>query len=71
MIIDTSALVAMLEQEPEAERIVRALASTPERTLSAANLLDIAAGVTCSSTDGCCLICVFPSAQRGACSYCQ
>jgi uncharacterized protein with PIN domain len=29
-VADTSALIAMLEQEPEAERIARALASTPE-----------------------------------------
>ena len=40
MIIDTSALVAILDQEPEAERIVRSLASAPERTLSAANLVE-------------------------------
>lgn len=41
MIIDTSALVAILEQEPEAERIVRALAATSERMLSAANLAEV------------------------------
>ena len=41
MIIDTSALVAILDQEPEAERIVRILASAPERTLSAANLVEV------------------------------
>ena len=41
MIIDTSALVAILDQEPEAERIVRTLASAPERTLSAANLVEV------------------------------
>ncbi len=41
MIIDTSALVAILDQEPEAERISRALASAPERILSAANLLEV------------------------------
>ena len=40
MIIDTSALVAILDQEPEAEGIVRTLASAPERTLSAANLVE-------------------------------
>jgi uncharacterized protein with PIN domain len=39
MIIDTSALIALLEQEPEAERISRALAATSERMLSAANLV--------------------------------
>jgi len=41
MIIDTSALVAVLDQEPEAERIVRILASAPERILSAANLVEV------------------------------
>jgi ribonuclease VapC len=41
MIIDTSALVAVLDQEPEAGRIARVLASTSERTLSAANLVEI------------------------------
>jgi ribonuclease VapC len=41
MIIDTSALVAILDQEPEAERIAHSLASTPERILSAANLLEV------------------------------
>ena len=41
MIIDTSALVAILDQEPEAKRIVRTLASAPERTLSAANLVEV------------------------------
>ena len=41
MIIDTSVLVAILDQEPEAERIVRTLASAPERTLSAANLVEV------------------------------
>jgi ribonuclease VapC len=41
MIIDTSALVAALDQESEAERIVRTLASAPERMLSAANLVEV------------------------------
>jgi ribonuclease VapC len=41
MIIDTSALVAILEQEPEAERIARTLVATSERMLSAANLLEV------------------------------
>ena len=41
MIIGTLALVAILDQEPEAERIVRTLASAPERTLSAANLVEV------------------------------
>ena len=37
MILDTSALVAILDQEPEAERIT----ATPERMLSAANLVEV------------------------------
>jgi hypothetical protein len=41
MTIDTSALVAVLDQEPEAERIARSLASTSERMLSAANLVEM------------------------------
>ncbi len=41
MIIDTSALIAILDQEPEAERIARTLASTPERMLSAGTLVEI------------------------------
>ena len=41
MIIDTSALVAVLDQELEAERIARTLASAPERVLSAANLVEV------------------------------
>jgi ribonuclease VapC len=41
MIIDTSALVALLDQESEAERIALALASSSERILSAANLVEI------------------------------
>ncbi len=50
MIIDTSALVAILDQEPEAERIARALASTPERMLSAANLVE--AGIVMQARRG-------------------
>jgi ribonuclease VapC len=41
VIIDTSALVAILDQEPEAERISRALVSIPDRMLSAANLVEV------------------------------
>jgi ribonuclease VapC len=41
MIIDTSALVAVLEQEAEAARIAHTLASTSERMLSAANLVEV------------------------------
>jgi uncharacterized protein with PIN domain len=38
MIVDPSALVAILEQEADAERIAQTLASTSERMLSGANL---------------------------------
>jgi len=41
MIIDTSALVGVLEQEAEAERIAHTLASTSERMLSAANPVEV------------------------------
>jgi ribonuclease VapC len=41
MIVDTSALIAILDQEPEAERIARTLAITSERMLSAANLVEL------------------------------
>jgi ribonuclease VapC len=41
VIIDTSALVAILDQEPEADRIVRTVAFAPERTLSAGNLVEV------------------------------
>ena len=50
MIIDISALVAILDQEPEADRIVRTLASAPERTLSAANLVE--AGIVMQARRG-------------------
>ena len=50
MIIDTSALVAILDQEPEAERIARALAATPERMLSAATLVE--AGIVMQARRG-------------------
>ena len=50
MIIDTSVLIAILEQEPEAERIARALAATPERSLSAAILLE--AGIVMQARRG-------------------
>ena len=50
MIIDTSVLIAMLEQEPEAERIARALAAAQERSLSAANLLE--AGIVMQARRG-------------------
>ena len=50
MIIDTSALVAILDQEPEADRIVRTVASASERTLSAANLVE--AGIVMQARRG-------------------
>jgi ribonuclease VapC len=50
MIIDTSALVAVLDQESEAERIVRTLVSAPERVLSAANLVE--AGIVMQARRG-------------------
>lgn len=40
MIIDTSALVGILDQEPEAERLARAIANAPERMMSVANLVE-------------------------------
>lgn len=40
MIIDTSALVGILDQEAEAERFARAIIAAPERMLSAANLVE-------------------------------
>jgi ribonuclease VapC len=40
MIIDTSALVAILDQKPEADRIARAIAAASDRMLSAANLVE-------------------------------
>ena len=40
MIIDTSALVSILDQEAEAERLARAVAAASERMLSAANLVE-------------------------------
>jgi uncharacterized protein with PIN domain len=39
MIIDTSALVSILDQELEAERLAHAIATASERMLSAANWL--------------------------------
>jgi ribonuclease VapC len=50
MIIDTSALVSVLDQEPEAEQIVRTLVSAPERMLSAANLVE--AGIVMQARRG-------------------
>jgi ribonuclease VapC len=40
MIIDTSAVVSVLDQQPDSERIVRAIALAPERKLSAASWVE-------------------------------
>lgn len=45
MIIDSSALFAILLQESEAERFVRAIASDPVRLLSAGSWLELSIGV--------------------------
>ncbi len=42
MVLDTSAIVAVLANEPEALRMARAIESDPVRLLSAANLLECA-----------------------------
>ena len=43
MVIDTSAIVAVLLGEPEAEALVRAIASEPSRLVSAFSLLEASA----------------------------
>jgi ribonuclease VapC len=50
MIIDVSALIAILDQEPEAERIVRAMSAASDRMLSASNLLE--AGIVMQARRG-------------------
>jgi ribonuclease VapC len=40
MVIDTSAILAILLQEPEAERLIRAIAAAHTRLMSAASLLE-------------------------------
>ncbi len=40
MIVDTSALIAILRREPETERITRAISRAPEAMISAASLLE-------------------------------
>lgn len=45
MIIDSSALFAILLQEPEAERIVRAIALDPVRLMSAPTWLESSIGI--------------------------
>ena len=42
MIVDTSALVAILRDEPEARRLAIAIANAQERRISAANFLEAA-----------------------------
>src|SRR5215212_11601687 len=50
MIVDSSALLAILQAEPEAERLLRAIAGASPRLLSAANLLE--AGIVIESRHG-------------------
>ena len=40
MVIDTSALIAIVREEPAAARLARAIASAPARLVSAASLLE-------------------------------
>ncbi len=40
MVVDTSAIIAILLQAPDAERFSRALAEAPSRLVSAATLLE-------------------------------
>lgn len=42
MVIDTSAIIAILSAEPEAEQLVTVLVSDPVRLMSAASLLESA-----------------------------
>jgi ribonuclease VapC len=42
MVVDTSAIMAILLGEPEAEAFVRALAHDPKKMISAFNALEIA-----------------------------
>ena len=50
MVIDTSALVALLNMEPEAARLAAALEADPVRLISAATLLE--AGLVIESRYG-------------------
>ena len=45
MVIDSSALLALLLAEPEAERIARAIASDPRRLVSAFSALETAVAI--------------------------
>lgn len=42
MVIDSSAIIAILSNEPEAESIAEAIAADPMRLMSAASLLEVA-----------------------------
>ena len=42
MVLDTSAVVAILQSEPDSERLVDALAAADTRRMSAANVLETA-----------------------------
>jgi ribonuclease VapC len=46
MVVDTSALIAVLEQEPEAHAVATAIEADPSRLLSAASFLETAIVVT-------------------------
>lgn len=50
MIVDSSALLAILEQEAEAERMARAIANAPASSLSAATLVE--AGIVVQASRG-------------------
>jgi ribonuclease VapC len=45
MVIDTSALIAILLNEPETEALAKALAADPKRLISAFNLLETAIAI--------------------------
>ena len=48
MIVDTSALIAILRDEPEASVMAQAIEDAAERRISAANWLEAAAVIDCS-----------------------
>lgn len=50
MVIDTSAILAILLQEPDADRYARAIEADPERLLSSASLLE--AGIVLLGREG-------------------
>jgi ribonuclease VapC len=47
MVIDTSALVAILEEEPDAESLTRRLTDAPSRRMSAASFLEATIVLEC------------------------